>query len=168
VVTRRRERGFTMLEMTVALAIFGFFVVMSAILQAEMMRYDRKMPVNFMSHPQVAGLVSRLRRDVEDATNPYYPDSYETYTQSPDTLILYSLDLSGAKTIVWDFSQAGVARRRVYNVGNLASEWVARGIPTVTIGTVPTPGQTDPVRITAVDAHGQLTIDQIFQPRAHE
>jgi prepilin-type N-terminal cleavage/methylation domain-containing protein len=168
VTRRRRERGFTLLEITVALAIFGFFVVMSAILQSEMMRYDRKMPVNFMSHPQVASLVSRMRRDVEDATNPYYPESYETYTQSSETLILYSLDPTGAKTIVWDFSQAGVARRRVYNVGNLASEWIARGIPVVTIGTAPSPGKTDPVRITALDAHGHLAIDQIFQPRAHE
>ena len=167
-VTRSGQRGFTLIEIVVALTIFGFFVVMSAMLAAEMAKYERQMPVDFMTHPQLSGLVSRIRRDVEDATNPYYPESYETYTQSSDTLILYSLDASGAKNIVWDFSQPGVARRRVYNVGNMTSEWVARGVPAVTIGTAPAFGQTDPVRITAHDAHGHLAIDQIFQPRAHQ
>jgi prepilin-type N-terminal cleavage/methylation domain-containing protein len=168
VVTRRRERGFTLLEIIVALTIFGFFVIMSAMLAAEMAKFEHQMPVDFMTHPQLSSLVSRIRRDVEDATNPYYPETYETYTQSNQTLILYSLDSSGAKNIVWDFSESGVARRRVYNVGNLANEWVARGVPTVTIGTAPAFGQTDPVRITAHDTHGHLAIDQLFQPRAHQ
>jgi prepilin-type N-terminal cleavage/methylation domain-containing protein len=167
VVTRRRERGFTLLEITVALAILGFFLVMSAMLASEMSRYERRMPVNFMSHPQVSALVSRIRRDVEDAAMPYYPESYETYVQGPDTLILYSLDPT-PKHVVWDFSQKGVARRRVYNVGNMTSEWIARGVPSVTIGTAQLPGSTDPVRITAYDEHGHLAIDQVFQPRAHE
>lgn len=166
-VTRRRERGFTLMEMTVALAVLGFFLLMSAILSSEMMRYERRMPVNFMTHPMTSALVSRIRRDVEDSTMPYYPESYETYTQGPDTLILYSLDPT-PRHVVWDFSQKGVARRRVYNVGNMTSEWVARGVPTVIIGTEQLPGHTDPVRITAFDQKGRLAIDQVFQPRAHE
>lgn len=167
-VTRRRERGFTLMEIAIALTIFGFFIVMSAILSAEMNRYERKLPVNFLAHPQTASLISRLRRDVEDATMPYYPDSYDTYTQTPQTLILYTLEPDGAKTVVWDFSQAGVARRRAFSVGNMTSEWVARGLPAITINSFPISGHTDSVRIEAVDEHGHLTIDQIFQPRPHE
>jgi prepilin-type N-terminal cleavage/methylation domain-containing protein len=165
----RSERGFTLLEIVIALSIFGIFIIVSAILTKEMMGYERGLPVNFMTYPQVSAVVSRLRRDVEDATAPYYPDSYETYTQSPTTLILYSLDDTGyARTIVWDFSDPALVHRRSYNVGNLASEWMARGLPKFSVNAYEVPGHAYSVRIQAVDNHGLLAIDQIFQPRPHE
>jgi hypothetical protein len=106
---------------------------------------------------------------VEDATAPYYPETYGNYTQTPTTLILYSLDENGhARTIVWDFTDPDLVRRRSYNVGNLANEWVARGLPKFTVNAYEVPDHAYSVRIQAVDNHGILAIDQIFQPRPHE
>ena len=165
----KRERGFTLVEIIVALTIFGVFIIISAILTKEMMGYEKKMPVNFLTYPQVSAVVSRLRRDVEDATAPYYPDKFENYEQSDSTLILYSLNESNqAQTIVWDFTDPKLVRRRAYNVGILANEWIARELPKLRINAYEVPDHAYSVRVQAVDDHGILAIDQIFQPRPHE
>ena len=168
-VKGRRERGFTLMEMVVALTIFGVFLIICAILTKEMMGYEKKMPVDFLTNPQVSAVVSRLRRDVEDATAPYYPDAFEKYTQTDSTLILYSLDENNqARTIVWDFTDPELVRRRAYNVGMLSNEWIARGLPKLRINAYEVPDHAYSVRVQAVDNHGILAIDQIFQPRPHE
>lgn len=165
----RRERGFTLLEIVVALSIFGAVIIISAMLTKEMMGYEKKLPVDFLTNPQVSAVVSRLRRDVEDATAPYYPDSFENYTQTESTLLLYSLDENNRPlTVVWDFTNPELVRRRAYNVGVLANEWVARGLPVFRINSYQVPDHAYSVRIQAVDDHGILAIDQIFQPRPHE
>jgi len=165
----KRERGFTLMEIVVSLAVFGTFIIISAILTKEMMGYEKKMPVDFLTNPQVSAVVSRLRRDVEDATAPYYPDQFQNYIQSDSTLILYSLDENNqARTIVWDFTDPQLVRRRAYNVGILSSEWLARGLPKFSINSYEVPDHAYSVRIQAVDQHGLLAIDQIFQPRPHE
>lgn len=157
------------MEIVIALSIFGAFIIVSAILTKEMMGYERGLPIDFMTYPQVSAVVSRLRHDVEDATAPYYPESYGNYIQSPTTLILYSLNDSGyAQTIVWDFTDPQLVHRRAYSVGNLANEWIARGLPKFTVNAYEVPGHAYSVRIQAVDEHGLLAIDQIFQPRPHE
>lgn len=166
---RERERGFTLMEIVVSLTIFGTFIIISALLTKEMMGYEKKMPVDFLTNPQVSSVISRLRRDVEDATAPYYPDQFENYTQTDSTLILYSLDENNeARTIVWDFRDPKLVRRRAYNVGILANEWVARGLPKFSINAYEVPDHAYSVRVQAVDQHGILAIDQIFQPRPHE
>jgi len=157
------------MEVVVALTIFGVFIIVSAILTKEMMGYEKKMPVNFLTNPQVSAVVSRLRRDVEDATAPYYPDAFENYIQSDSTLILYSLDENNqARTIVWDFTDPALVRRRSYNVGLLSNEWIARGLPKLSINAYEVPDHAYSVRVQAIDSHGILAIDQIFQPRPHE
>jgi len=162
-------RGFSLMEMVVALTIFGTFLIICAILTKEMMGYEKKLPVDFLTYPQVSAVISRLRRDVEDATAPYYPDAFENYIQSDSTLILYSLDEDNhAKTIVWDFTDPAIVRRRAYNVGMLSNEWIARGLPKIRINAYEVPDHAYSVRVQAVDSHGILAIDQIFQPRPHE
>ena len=163
------ERGFTMIEIVVVLAIFGAFLWIVVVLTSDMRAWEKRMPVNFMTHPQIAAVIARLRRDVQDATRPYYRDSYTTYTMSDKTLILYSLQAQGtAETIVWDFSKDGEATRRSFNdVAGQTSSWTARGTPTFTITDFPIPDHPDSVRIQAIDKDGKLAIDQIFQPRAH-
>jgi prepilin-type N-terminal cleavage/methylation domain-containing protein len=164
----RAERGFTLMEVLVSLALFGVFLYMIALLTTEMRGYEKRFPVEFLSHPQAGAVIARLRRDVMDSTSPYYPASFETYTQSEKTLILYSLQESGfAQTIVWDFSRPGEAHRLAYSVGTLSSEWVARGVPQFTVTDYPVDDHPDSVRIEAKDSKGTLAIDQLLQPRSH-
>lgn len=169
----RRERGFTLLETVFALAIFGILIFMLTVMTAEMRGNDKRYPLNYMRHPQVSSVLSRMRRDVLDATQPMYPDPFivgtTTYKQSPETLIIYSMQPSGfPETVVWDFSIGGVATRRSFNVGAQVSQWMARGLPSqFTIDIFEIPGRPYGVRVQARDKAGQLAIDQIFQPRAH-
>jgi prepilin-type N-terminal cleavage/methylation domain-containing protein len=165
----KRERGFTMLEIVVVLAIFGAFLWIVVVLTADMRAWQKRMPVNFMTHPQISAVVSRLRRDVLDAARPYYRDSYGTYTMSGNTLIVYTLQSAGtAETVVWDFSTDGqVSRHAFTDISGETSVWTARGTPTFKITDFPIEDHPDSVRIQAYDKDGKLAIDQIFQPRAH-
>ena len=72
----RRARGYTLLELVIAMAIFGIFLMILTVLTAEMRNYEKKLPINFMKHPQVSAVVSRLRKDVLDAdlATPYPPE----------------------------------------------------------------------------------------------
>jgi hypothetical protein len=167
---RRLQLGFTLLETVFTLTIFGIFIFILVTLTAEMRGYDRRYPVNFMKHPQVIAVVSRMRKDVLDAhIDDPYPTSYGEYTQTDKTLIVYSVQESGfTQTVVWDFTEPGVARRTAYSVGAPVKEWHARGLPAAfTIGTYEIPGRPWAVRLQASDGTGTLAIDQILQPRAH-
>ncbi|HUP47712.1 MAG TPA: type II secretion system protein [Thermoanaerobaculia bacterium] len=165
------QRGFTLLETVFAIGIFGMFIFMLVTLTAEMRGYDRRYPLNYMKHPQVTAVLSRLRKDVIDAfgADPY-PPSYATYTQTDKTLIVYSVQSTGfTQTVVWDFSTPGEVRRRAYSVGGVVSDWMARGVPAAfNVGTYEIPNRPYAVRLRAFDGAGRLAIDQIFQPRAHD
>lgn len=165
----RRSRGYTMIEVVIAMAIFGVFLLILVILTAEMRRYERKLPVNFMTHPQTGAVLARLRKDVLSATSPYYPSGYDTYRQGNKTLIIYTLLETGFnETVVWDFREEGIARRLSFNVGNMTSNWSARGVPSFVIDSFEM-GTDDPVsvRVRAYDEGGNLAIDQVLQPRPH-
>jgi prepilin-type N-terminal cleavage/methylation domain-containing protein len=164
-MVRRRQNGYTLLEIVMVLAIFGIFILVLVEVTADMMNYERRNPMNFMMHPQVSVVVARMQRDVEDATAPYYKGSVDTYTQGPQTLILYVLSPGGAQDVVWDFSQKGEVHRYSYNVG-VKTEWMARGLPDFQLTDFPIEGKPDSVRIKAYQG-GKLAIDQIFQPRPH-
>ena len=173
-MVNKRAAGFTLLEVVVAMTVFGIFLWILIMLTAEMRNNEKKLPVNFMKHPQVAAVVSRLRRDVldgiGDATgNPYldqWPATNPQYVNSSQVLILNTWE-NGQKTVVWDFREPGIVTRRSYNVG-VATDWVARGLPTqFEVGAEKIPGRYWAVRIKARDTKGRIAIDQIFQPRAH-
>ncbi|HWW62113.1 MAG TPA: prepilin-type N-terminal cleavage/methylation domain-containing protein, partial [Thermoanaerobaculia bacterium] len=88
-MTRRRMRGYSLMEVVVAMAVFGIFLFIVTILMLEMSKQEKRFPVNFMQNPQVIGVLGRLRRDVQDAykDDPYL-GSLEGYTQGPKTLII--------------------------------------------------------------------------------
>ena len=77
----------------------------------------------------------------------------------------------GVQTIVWDFSTPREVHRKAFNVG-VATEWIARGVPSefsndLVLDAVGIPGRPWGVRLTAKDERGRIAIDQILQPRAH-
>lgn len=186
-VGRSRAAGYSLIEIVVAMSIFGLFLVVVFVLTAEMRGWERRLPVNYMRHPQVMAVVARLRHDVLDAHGKKpYRKSHDGYTMSPKTLILETVHASGGvRTVVWDFSTPGEVRRRSYNVGEV-EEWLARGVPegfsrdfvidaveiddeSVFSGGGGSAAQRPyGVRILARDSNGRLTLDQILQPRAHE
>ena len=171
-----RGRGFTLLELIVAMSVFGVFLVVFFVLTAEMRSWEKRLPVNFMRNPQVVGVIARMRRDVQDMRiandmNPYI-EAHDGHEMSDTTLIFEAQQPNGGKQqIVWDFSEHGVAKRISYNVG-MKTEWAARGLPkeiAFTIGAVELPSKRPyGVRLMAKDNDGRLAIDQVLQPRAHQ
>jgi prepilin-type N-terminal cleavage/methylation domain-containing protein len=174
VVTRRVQRGYTLMEVIVTMAIFSGFLAVLFTLTAEMRAYEKRLPVNLYKHPQVMAVLSRLRRDILDGLGKQpYKDSFNEYNASPQVLIIDSVQQNGStQTIVWDFREAGVVRRRAYNVG-VATDWWARGLPAefsnLQIDAIKTGSDAAwATRIVAKDKEGRIAIDQIYQPRATE
>ncbi len=160
------------------MAVFGAFLAMFFAIMTQMRDWERRLPVNFMRHPQIMAVVARLRRDVLDAYIPSkndtpYIDQYEGFTMSKKTLIVETLLPSGAShVVVWDFREPGVVRRHAFAKSLKVSEWTARGVPTdfshtAQIDAVEFDKRPFGVRLMAKDRDGQLAIDQILQPRAY-
>jgi prepilin-type N-terminal cleavage/methylation domain-containing protein len=165
-VVKRRQRGFTLLEMVVAVAIFGLFIATIGILTYEMYFVQKKWPINYMSHPEVGGVVARVRRDVLDSL--FYPKEWEGFQQDKRVLIIYVVGQDGfAKTIVYDFRKDGEVRRLEYNSKALQSTWVAHAVPSFRVDDFALDNGQIAVRLVATDPGGKLAIDQIFVPRAH-
>ena len=164
-VRRRRARGYTMMEIVVTMALFGVFLFIIVTKTAEMRRNEKKWPVNFFAHPEVGSVLARMRRDIYDST--LRPATFETYTASPLTLIVYTINNDGtAETVVWDFTTPGEVHRKAFKATLLSSEWMAGGLPLFTVTTT-TVGGEDWVRIQAMDKEHKLAIDEIIVPRPH-
>ena len=89
----KRERGFTLMEVVVTMAVFGIFLIIIVILTAEMRQNEQRYPINYMAHPEVVAVMARLRKDIVDTK--YYPMSFQGYSQSNKTLLLYTLKQTG-------------------------------------------------------------------------
>lgn len=165
-VTRRRARGYTMLEISITLALFGVFLFIIVTMTSEMRRNEKKWPVNFFAHPDVGSVLARMRRDIYDSTSR--PENFETYSSSPLTLIVYTINNDGtAETVVWDFTTPGEAHRKAFKATLLSSEWMARGLPLFMATTEAMPSGQEAIRIQAVDTEKKLAIDELIVPRPH-
>jgi prepilin-type N-terminal cleavage/methylation domain-containing protein len=173
-VVKRRQRGYSLLEVVFAMAIFGMFLSVLFLLTAEMRFYEKRLPINMHKHPQVISVLARLRRDVLDAHGKTpYKNVHGEYKASSKVLILETIAANGGvETVVWDFRTEGEVRRRAFVMGN-SHDWVARGLPvdfsTLDIDALKTaPDAAWATRITAKDGKGRIAIDTILQPRATE
>jgi prepilin-type N-terminal cleavage/methylation domain-containing protein len=163
----KRERGYTMMEIVVTLAVFGIFLWIVVILTSEMRANEKRYPINYMAHPEVSAVMARMRKDIFDTK--YYPAEFQGYQQTPQTLILYTLRQTGfAETVIWDFRTAGEVHRKAFNATELSTEWVARGLPKFQIDKYDLDTGQTATRITATDEQNQLAIDEIFVPRPHD
>ncbi len=161
-----RERGYTLLEIVVTLAVFGIFLWIVVVLTAEMRANEKRYPVNYMAHPEVSAVMARLRRDIFDTT--FYPRAFQGYEQSPQTLLLYTIDQSGfGKTVIYDFRTHGEVHRKEYNATESTREWVAHGVPDFHFDDFTLDNGQVAARITARDEQNRLAIDEIFVPRPH-
>lgn len=176
-VTRRRgaQAGFSILEVAIAMGVFLAIVAILAILTGELLAHQKRMPINFMKNPQVSNMLSRIRRDVMDAYGqpPHfspYLETHDGYTNGPQVLIIRVMTDVGLRTVVWDFRESGVVRRRAYQVG-VATEWVGRGIPpdfNLEFDAVAIEGRPWGVLLRVADEEGRIAIEQILQPRTHK
>lgn len=174
-MTRRRERGYSLLEVVVMLAVFGALLAIFFILTAEMRRWEKRLPVNYMKHPQVSAVMARLKKDVLDAhlqSGPYLEEAGD-FTDGPKTLIVATiLEVGTIETVVWDFSKPGIVQRHAFTSGFKSGTWTARGVPVdfskqVGISAVEFEDRPYGVRIQARDDADRIAIDLILQPRSH-
>lgn len=160
-----RQRGSSLLELVVALAILGALLMMMTSLQWQMFHFERTMRIELMTHPETMAVLARVRKDVLDAAG--YPATAGAYVQSPTVLILGGTDERGQPIhIVYDFEREAMAVRVILHAGTGAKigEWVARGVPRYRVSSYEMPDGSTAVRLQG-DRGGRLTIDQIYEPR---
>ena len=169
-VRRHNQRGFTLLEMSVVLALFGVFLYIIVTLTAEMRRQEKKYPVNLLANPQVDSVLARMRRDIADTT-AYY-QQYAGIPVSPTVLWVDTNKGGASEVVMYDFRTPGEAHRRVFNSAQVqVSEWVAHAVPVFSCAPYDQlPHGTNGIEIQAFDESGstpKLVIDEIIAPRAH-
>jgi prepilin-type N-terminal cleavage/methylation domain-containing protein len=170
----RRRNGYTLMEIVVAMAIFGTVLFILVLLTAEMRSYEKKLPINFMKHPQISAIISRLRADVLDAYargGEPFPDEFLDYVKGEDVMIIRKWTDGSVQTVVWDFRKKGQVTRSEYRVGVMTSEWTARGTANLVKKfniEEEDASEWNGLRFKAYDKKGVLAIDQLFIPRAHD
>lgn len=163
----RPERGYTLMEVTVSMAIFGIFLFIVVSMTSEMRRNEKRWPVNYFANPEAGSVLARMRRDISDSTAIL--GNYQNYSSSGSTLILYTISQDGTsgETVVWDLTAPGEVHRRGFKATQLSSEWTARGLPIFTFDSESLPSGRDAVRVRAIDKENRLAIDELFVPRPH-
>jgi len=163
---KRAQQGMTLIEASIGLAIFGTFVLILVSLQSEMVRFERSVRLNTHDHPDLQSLIARVRRDVYDCVS--YPLTFDTFSQSPVTLIVSHVQPDGTiETIVYDFSNPRTVARRLFRGPDLAATWKAEGMPDFRVASYDMPEGMVAVRLTARNEKGETIVDRVFQPRVH-
>ncbi|HEX7150064.1 MAG TPA: type II secretion system protein [Thermoanaerobaculia bacterium] len=170
----KRQRGYTLLEIIIAMAIFGTVLYILVLLMGEMRSYEKRLPVNFLKHPQISAITSRLRADVLDASNlagDAFPQTFADYEKGDDVFIVQVWSDGSIQTVVWDFRKKDQVTRSQYRVGMLMSEWTARGTGNLVKKfniEEEDASEWNGIRFKAYDKKGTLAIDQLYIPRVHD
>jgi len=160
----RRQKGYSLIEMLAAMAIFSIFFFVLIGLQREFIRFDHDMRLRMFSHPAPLSVLARLQRDILDSTS--YPTDYQTWSQSATTLLLTVPGKDGSVVVVWDFDTPSAAKRLAFPSGGQVEEWNALAVPQYEIGSFEMPDGRIAVRVQSYDEQGRLAIDRIILPRA--
>lgn len=160
----RRQRGYSLVEVLAAMAIFSIFLLVLVGLQREFIRFDREIRLQMFTHPAPLAVLARLQRDILDSTS--YPVEHQEWTQSSETLLLNVFSQSGSSVVVWDFTTPAVARRVEFAGNEEPVEWIARAVPHYEIGGFEMPDERTAVRVRAYDEKGRLSVERIILPRA--
>lgn len=153
------RRGASLLELVVAMAVFGLFLLIVAALSGEFRRADQTIRFAWFRHPETVTIATRVRRDILGASG--YPAEFQGMEQEPTRLIL---DAGQARTIVWTFGET--VQRDAWKGSSLASTWKARAAPAFTVDAWETPNGETGVRLIGRDADGGLIVEQLVIPRA--
>lgn len=168
-----RERGFSLIEMVVTVAIVGVLVMILVALQRELVLFDRSTRVDLFTQPNTSAVLHRVRRDVLDARN-YVDESYAGYEPGAKILMLdYPPEQKGGEesyVVIWDFSEEGKAKRFEYVDEQKVSEWSTSAGATYEVGAyqmcAPGSGCFGPyfVRLIGTDSKGQMVVDERVAP----
>lgn len=168
-VRRESQRGYTLLEIAVVVALFGVFLYIIVRVTADMRLQEKKYAVDFLSNPETDSVLARMRRDIADTT-AYY-NEYAGVAASPTVLWVDTITLEGTSEVVmYDFRTPGEAHRRVYNSAQMqVSEWVAYAVPAFTCIAYGGPHDSNGIEVQAFDnsSKGTMVIDEIIIPRPH-
>lgn len=161
---RRGSRGFSLVELSVTVAIFGVFLLILAGLASQMARFDRTFRIELMTHPQTIAVLSRVGRDVRSSVG--YPGSHAGFDQSPITLLLKLPGGElGAETVIYDFSREGEVRRLAFRGEAALPVWSARGTGSWEVSSFEMPDERVAVRLRGRDREGRTVVDRIYQPQ---
>ena len=156
-----RDRGFSLIEMVVAMAILSVFVLIIVGLERGALGLVKEADPARVSLTDLDPVVARFGRDVLDADG-YWPNNrpLDEYEQSETTLILRLPADEDDDAVVWNFSDAG-AKRVTYANGQSTSEWTWRGAAEWKISSF----EERWVRLSA-NVEGKPLMDRIWRPRA--
>lgn len=151
--------GSSLIELVVAMAVFGVFLLILTALAGEYRRLDRQLRYAWFVHPDDMAVATRLRRDVLDSRG--YPDSFGTDQQTPTTLLL---SRSAARTVVWRFAESSV-RREEWKGAVLVETWTAKATRRFEIDAWEAPDGATGVHLIGRTDEGRTVVDRVFAPR---
>jgi prepilin-type N-terminal cleavage/methylation domain-containing protein len=156
---RPNERGSSLLELVVAMAVLGVFLLILSSVSSEYRKLDRQITFGWFIHPDDMAVATRMRRDVLDSIG--YPASFGSQEQTRTTLLLWQ---PAARTIVWTFEN-DLARREEWKGTVHVATWSARAPRAFEVEAWEAPDGVTGVHLVGRSTEGRIVVDRLFAPR---